>query len=81
MISTLKFCERNNELKTLIDRWRLASRVEDPIPQIVLIKGGQGFGKTRLALEFYRWLREAKDKSGYWADATELVGYQLRIIS
>jgi hypothetical protein len=30
-------------------------------PQVVVIKAERGRGKTRLALEFYRWLNESVD--------------------
>lgn len=76
MISTLKFCGRSSELNTLIDRWRLASHVENHTPQIVVIKAERGVGKTRLALEFYRWLSEnvdASGRNGYWPDATPII--------
>jgi len=82
MASTLKFCGRNSEFDTLIDRWRLASDVEDPKPQVVVIQAGRGIGKTRLAVEFYRWLSEnmdTSDRSGYWPDTVQIVGRNLEV--
>lgn len=72
-MNTLKFTERESEIDEIKSRWRLASNIKDPNPQIMLIKGGRGVGKTRLAIEFYRWLSENIDvqsgPSGYWPDA------------
>lgn len=70
MTETLQFSGRDAELKKIIDSWQKSSNTEDPNPQIVLIKGERGVGKTRLAFEFYRWLSENNDPSigtsGYW---------------
>jgi tetratricopeptide (TPR) repeat protein len=70
--STLKFSGRTSELETLKARWHLASDVANPSPQVVVIESARGFGKTRLALEFYQWLRENEDgwiTKSYWPDA------------
>jgi len=68
---TLSFSGRASELETLIARWRMACNIESPIPQVVLLKAERGLGKTRLALEFYRWLNENVDgwlTKRYWPD-------------
>ena len=69
---SLKFTGRNNELEKIIESWQRASNINDPNPQVVLIKGERGVGKTRLAFEFYRWLSENIDPKiqeyGYWPD-------------
>jgi hypothetical protein len=39
----------------------MACDVQGPSPQVVVIKAERGLGKTRLALEFYRWLNESVD--------------------
>ena len=81
-MSELRFCERSPELEILQDRWKLASNVEDPKPQLVVISGGQGFGKTRLALEFYRSLSGTKPKEdGYWPDSNDTTGKNIAINS
>ena len=73
MTDTLKFTGRDAELEKLIESWCTATNIKDPNPQIVLLKGERGVGKTRLAFEFYRWLSENIDSkigpSGYWPDA------------
>jgi predicted ATPase len=61
MTSILTFCGRNSELESIVARWRLACDVENPCAQVVLIKAERGLGKTRLVLEFYRWLSESVD--------------------
>lgn len=72
-MNTLRFTGRKTELDKLKECWSLASNTETPSPQVVLIKGERGVGKTRLAFEFYRWLSEYVDPktgpSGYWPDA------------
>lgn len=80
MSASLKFCGRSQELETLKERWRLASNIVDPCPQVVIIKAGRGIGKTRLALEFYRWLSEENnDPESYWPDALEIIDRNLEI--
>ena len=78
--STLSFCGRVPELETLKERWRLACNVEDPSPQVVVIKAEHGLGKARLALEFYKWLRENEDgwfTKSYWPDSVDIVDRNL----
>lgn len=76
MINTLKFTGRDVELEKIKERWRLSSDIKNPKPQIVLIKGERGLGKTRLAFEFYKWLSETVDfqsgQHGYWPDAMSI---------
>lgn len=72
----MRFCGRTSELGELIERWRRASNVSAPRPQLVILKAERGVGKTRLALEFYRWLSEnvdAKGADGYWPDAAKVL--------
>ena len=47
------FVGRKTELDWLITKWNLAKEGE---PQFVVLLGEPGLGKTRIALEFYRWL-------------------------
>ncbi|ESS71263.1 hypothetical protein MGMO_112c00010 [Methyloglobulus morosus KoM1] len=68
----LRFTGRRSELDQIIERWYLAANIMNPNPQIVILKGERGVGKTRLAFEFYRWLSEnidQQDSTGYWPDA------------
>jgi tetratricopeptide (TPR) repeat protein len=80
--STLSFCGRVSELETIKARWRMACNVEDPSPQVVVIKAERGLGKTRLALEFYKWLRENEDgwlTKSYWPDALDIMDRNLDV--
>jgi len=79
MSAALRFCGRSQELKELIERWRLASDVDTPSPQVVVVKAERGVGKTRLVLELYRWLSEEVDRSGYWPDALSIVDRNLAV--
>lgn len=83
MRTTLRFCGRVSELDKLIARWHLASNLNNPTPQVVVIKAGQrGAGKTRLALEFYRWLSQhvdLGDQNGYWPDAPSMIDKNLQV--
>jgi hypothetical protein len=82
MLSRLTFCGRDSQLEELITRWRLASDVENPSPQIVVIKAERGLGKTRLALEFYRWLStqvDDLDQKCYWPDVLGIVDKNLEV--
>ena len=64
MKKTLKLCGREDELALLAEKWRLASDVSDPKPQVVVVKAERGVGKTRLALEFFQKLSR-ESPSGY----------------
>ena len=77
--AALRFCGRYEELKQLTERWRLASDVAKPSPQVVVVKAERGVGKTRLVLEFYRRLRRGGDKRGYWPDALGIVDRNLAV--
>jgi hypothetical protein len=72
----MRFCGRVAELDELIARWKLASDIAAPSPQLVILKAERGVGKTRLALELYRWLSEnidAKGPDGYWPDSASIL--------
>ena len=79
MSAALEFCGRSKELQTLVERWRLASDVEHPSPQVVVVKAEPGYGKTRLVQELYRWLSENADKDAYWPDALRIVEDNLAV--
>ena len=82
--STLKFSGRVPELETLIARWRMACNMERPGSQVVVIKAEPGLGKTRLALEFYRWLNENDPgwlTKRYWPDALEIIDDKIQKIN
>jgi tetratricopeptide (TPR) repeat protein len=70
------FCGRSDELGQITSRWKLASVVDNPAPQLVILKAERGVGKTRLALEFYKWLSEQVDTAGsdgYWPDGVKVL--------
>ena len=80
METILEFTGRSSALDQIKTKWLLASNVEKPEPQIVLLSGERGVGKTRLAMEFYRWLSEeidAREPDGYWPDATEFLANEV----
>jgi tetratricopeptide (TPR) repeat protein len=80
--STLSFCGRISELETLKARWRLARNIKEPSPQVVVVKAERGLGKTRLALEFYKWLRQNEGgylTKSYWPDAVDIVDRNLDV--
>jgi hypothetical protein len=82
MTSTLTFCDRDSELETLLERWHIACDVQGPSPQVVVIKAERGLGKTRLALEFYRWLNESmdgRDGARYWPSAVDVIERNLEV--
>jgi hypothetical protein len=77
MTSALHFCDREQELQLLTEHWQRASNINSPAPHLVVIKGERGLGKTRLALEFYRWLslnQGPPGNGGYWPNALNVVG-------
>ena len=62
------FIGRDKELNTLKNLWKLSKAGN---PQIAVILAESGFGKTRLAQEFYNWLSTIEDQlepDGYWPD-------------
>ncbi|MDX2277638.1 MAG: ATP-binding protein [Hyphomonadaceae bacterium] len=82
MTSLLEFTGRAKVLELLKSKWARASDVDDPEPQVVLLTGERGVGKTRLAMEFYRWLSEqvdAKGHNGYWPAASEFLENELAV--
>lgn len=80
-MSDLIFCGRASELQTLREIWARASNLEDPSPQLAILAAERGVGKTRLAVEFYRWLRESSQAGddGYWPPAIPFVGSSWRV--
>lgn len=77
----MEFCGRSNELNEIIERWRFASDINNPRPQIVVLCGEAGLGKTRLAMEFFDWLRRDEDISdrGYWPEIPSKAGENIEI--
>ncbi|WP_368187181.1 hypothetical protein [Aestuariibius sp. HNIBRBA575] len=78
----LLLCGREKELKILAECWQRVSDVQNPEPQLVILKAERGVGKTRLALEFYRWLSENVDKrgpNGYWPDSAAVLKRSLDV--
>ncbi len=65
------FIGRENELATLCEAWYRAKAGQ---PQMVVLLGETGLGKTRVAQEFYGWLSETdvEDPQGYWPDTLEI---------
>ena len=47
-------------------------KATEPIHRVVLIHAERGLGKTRLAMELYRWLSTECDPGDYWPDELEL---------
>jgi hypothetical protein len=82
MTSTLTFCGRDSEFERLLERWHMACDVQGASPQVVVIKAERGLGKTRFALEFYRWLNESVGGLGgarYWPSAVEVIERNLEV--
>lgn len=68
-----QFVGRDAELDWLREAWNKAKQGD---PQLVVLLGESGLGKTRLVQEFYRWLSCREDPlhggtsvEGYWPDA------------
>jgi hypothetical protein len=77
-----KFCGRGPEMETLAAAWERASKAEDPQPQLVVLLGESGLGKTRLAQEFYGWISthaDAPEPEGYWPDELGAIENNLRV--
>ena len=73
------FAGREHEMSVLRDAWAAAARGE---PQLVAVIAESGFGKTRLAQEFFNWLSTHEDGiagAGYWPDKLGWVGDNLRV--
>lgn len=67
---TRPFCGRADELASLQQTF---ARLEEPEPQpqLVVLTGESGLGKTRIVQEFYAWLsmqRDGRGDAGYWPD-------------
>ena len=73
------FVGRDEELSNLVQAFK---RAADGKPQIVGIVAESGFGKTRLAQEFYNWLSteyEPEGEMGYWPDLLERIENNLTV--
>lgn len=62
------FLGRESELESLMSAWSSAVQGD---PQLVLLVGESGNGKTRLAQRFYSKLSREHDPNGYWPDEFE----------
>jgi tetratricopeptide (TPR) repeat protein len=81
-MTTLPFVGREAELVELAEVWSRVASDKKPEAHVVLLKAERGIGKTRLALEFYRWLslhHDLQEPGGYWPDATEAVASNLEV--
>ena len=69
------FIDREQELDALRSAWQRAKTGQ---PQLLVLLGETGLGKTRIVQEFYRWLSRSdqEDPDGYWPD-TLAVGKSL----
>ena len=73
-----KFIGRGQELEKLRLAW---SRAREGKPQVCVLRGESGFGKTRIVQAFYSWLSSdpAQDPNGYWPDVLLKEGKNLRL--
>ncbi len=73
-----EFIGRERELNWLKVAWALARRGS---PQLCVLRGESGFGKTRIVQAFYSWLSSKKeqDPDGYWPDVLLKEGNNLRL--
>lgn len=65
------FCGREKEMGLLKLAWGKANNIQNPEPQLIVLMGESGLGKTRIIQEFYHWLSatyDAKEPNGYWPD-------------
>jgi hypothetical protein len=65
------FCGREKEMALLKAAWEKASNTDNPEPQLIVMMGESGLGKTRIIQEFYNWLSTTNDErepKGYWPD-------------
>jgi len=65
------FIGRENDIATLQEAWH---RAKAGRPQMVVLLGETGLGKTRVVQEFYGWLSETdvEDAQGYWPDTLQI---------
>ena len=73
-----EFIGRELEIDWLKDAWTQARRGS---PQVCVLRGESGFGKTRIVQAFYSWLSSdrAQDPQGYWPDLLLKEGNNLRL--
>lgn len=70
-----KFSSRDFEIAKLQEAFAHVNS-QSPQPQLVVLLGDSGIGKTRIAQEFFKWLSYANDPSNYWpADFGRLADY------
>jgi DNA polymerase III delta prime subunit len=73
------FKGRQDELRDLIKAW---NKAKSNHPQLLLLLGDSGYGKTRLIMEFYGWLSKHEDEAepnGYWPDSLGRDGNSLNV--
>ena len=68
---SMEFCGRDSEISEIVERWERANNNKNSSAQVVVIKGEPGFGKTRLAQEFFRHLSTKHDSGNHWPDTIE----------
>jgi len=82
MTTALRFCGREEQLDQLKTAWQHVSDPANRHTMVAVILAERGRGKTRLALEFYRWLSAHVDRrgeEGYWPDVPAMSGYNLEV--
>jgi hypothetical protein len=72
------FCGRTDDLRVLENGWSATTQLGG-YPQIVVVLGDSGMGKTRLAQEFYARLTETRDPTHYWPGALGQNGRNLNV--
>lgn len=72
------FIGREDHLRWLQSAWDSARQ---GIPQLCVLRGESGFGKTRLVQEFYSWLgnHPEHNQAGYWPRVLGQTGESLRL--
>ena len=60
-----EFIGREADLRILTEAWDATAT---GTPQVVLVRGDSGVGKTRLMQEFFAWLSSHHDKFHYWRE-------------
>ena len=56
------------------------AQVKEPIHRIVMIHAERGLGKTRLAMELYRYLTTTNDPEKYWPDNYERMAERVAVM-